>query len=620
MLPAKLPLKDRIFVSSDKRSLPTINMTSHNRPNVYKPWSEDNLYRAFLFHTEEGVSVRHAAERFGVPKSTLQDRVSGRVPFGKRSGPIKFLSDEEEVELVDFLCGCAAVGYPKSKMQVLSLVRSVIEKKGLDAKVTDGWWSSFKKRHGQLTLRAAESLSYTRAMSSSPQIISRYFDLLEKTLYDNDLMDKPMQIFNMDETGMPLDPSPMKIITTKGTKHPTSVTTGNKSQITVVSSCSASGYVLPPMVIFDRKILKPELTIGEVPGTLYGLSKNGWIDSELFEMWFTNHFLINIPPIRPILLIMDGHSTHYQPNIIRLAAVEKVILFCLPPNTTHLTQPLDKGCFSSLKYSWRRTCQKFLSEHPGRVVTRYDFSRIFSYAWFDSMTQANAISGFRCTGIYPFDRNAIQPSVTVANPTTTSLEEQTGLSFIPLYTCSPSVVSRKTNDDEDPSPMQYRQTSVTRSLANLDAIPPCIKVPEQRLKNCGRVLTSIENLKILERKEQEKNEKNRIQEMKKQARIDKRNKKVPPCIKPLKVPEKSSDNPSICKYYAGVGSCILGACTFMYFWFLCNLYAFMLQLLMLTIPFLLTMSGLFSKGGLRKDTTFLLQVVTVDGWKYTIQK
>ena len=41
--------------------------------------------------------------------------------------------------------------------------------------------------------------------------------------------------------------------------------------------------------------------------------------------------LSNASPLRPLLLILDGHSTHYQPSIIRLAASEQVILFCLPP-------------------------------------------------------------------------------------------------------------------------------------------------------------------------------------------------------------------------------------------------------------------------------------------------
>jgi len=46
---------------------------------------------------------------------------------------------------------------------------------------------------------------------------------------------------------------------------------------------------------------------------------------------------------------MDGHSSHYSPAAICLAAEQEVILLTLPPNTTHVTQPLDKGCFGPLK-------------------------------------------------------------------------------------------------------------------------------------------------------------------------------------------------------------------------------------------------------------------------------
>ena len=169
-------------------------------------------------------------------------------------------------------------------------------------------------------------------------------------LCDNDLMDKPAQIFNLDETGMP---SPPLVVARCGQKHPSAVGSGDKSKITVLLCCSAAGYALPPCVIFDRQKRNPKLTIGEVPGTVYGLSKKGWIDGELFDLWFSHHFLAHAPPMRPLLLLMDGHSCHYQPSVIRSAANEKVILFCLSPHTTHLTQPLDKGCFGPLKMHWQ---------------------------------------------------------------------------------------------------------------------------------------------------------------------------------------------------------------------------------------------------------------------------
>ena len=86
------------------------------RPKTYKSWNEDKLRQACM-EVQHGHSVRQAAETYmyGVPKSTLQDRVSGRVPFGAKSGPPSYsLTEEEEDELDSFLTSCASLGYARS--------------------------------------------------------------------------------------------------------------------------------------------------------------------------------------------------------------------------------------------------------------------------------------------------------------------------------------------------------------------------------------------------------------------------------------------------------------------------------------------------------------------------
>ena len=205
--------------------------------------------------------------------------------------------------------------------------------------------------HGisELLLRASVPLSKARAEAIDSEIINGYFDLLEKTMGKHDLQKKPCQVFNVDENCFPLAPKLLKAIHCSGEHSAHAINSGNKAQITVLACVSASGHSLPPMVIWDRKTLSPELTNGEMPGTIYGLSDKGWIDQELFKLWFHHHFLKYDPAVRPLLLLMDGHSSHYFPDTIHMAAKERVILFVLPPNTTHLTQPLDKGCFGPLK-------------------------------------------------------------------------------------------------------------------------------------------------------------------------------------------------------------------------------------------------------------------------------
>ena len=97
----------------------------------------------------------------------------------------------------------------------------------------------------------------------------------------------------------------------------------------------------------------------EVPGTSYGLSSKGWVDTELFRGWFTDHFLEHAVGVRPLLVLLDGHSSHYQPDLIRFARDHDIILFCLPPHTTHESQPLDASVFKPLKQNWQ-ACHEYV--------------------------------------------------------------------------------------------------------------------------------------------------------------------------------------------------------------------------------------------------------------------
>ena len=57
-------------------------------------------------------------------KSTLSDRVSGRVSFDSHSGPAHYLTDAEE--LVSFPCGAARMGYARTKRDVFAIVEEVV--------------------------------------------------------------------------------------------------------------------------------------------------------------------------------------------------------------------------------------------------------------------------------------------------------------------------------------------------------------------------------------------------------------------------------------------------------------------------------------------------------------
>ena len=59
-------------------------------------------------------------------------------------------------------------------------------------------------------------------------MVDRYFNLLKKVMVEYDLIGKPAQIFNVDESGMPLDPKPVKGVFSVGDKNPLGVGSGDK--------------------------------------------------------------------------------------------------------------------------------------------------------------------------------------------------------------------------------------------------------------------------------------------------------------------------------------------------------------------------------------------------------
>ena len=396
-----------------------------------KQWSEESMLGAIKAVQEGTLGVNRAALEFAVPKTTLKDRLSGRVIHGSSCGARPYLSKEEEKELVNFITTCSKMGYGKTRKEVLALVEAAIEKKGRELKnpISNGWWTRFQERWPNLRLRRGDPFSVARDKMTDRAIFENYFSLLRETLEEHGLKNRPGQIYNCDESGMPLEHTPPKTIAIKGTKKVRQITCGNKTQISILACGNAFGEVIPPMVIFSGKRFNFELSKGEVPGTIYGMSDSGWMDTELFYTWFANQFLKYASKERPLLLLLDGHSSHFTLQLVQLARENDVHIFCLPPHTTADSQPLDTSCFGPLKKHWAVSCHRYLSLHPGRVITKFQFSTLFSEAWEKGMSVSNIMSGFRCTGVCPFDPEAILKKLPSSDsPSTQDLSQLSSLS------------------------------------------------------------------------------------------------------------------------------------------------------------------------------------------------
>ena len=71
--------------------------------------------------------------------------------------------------------------------------------------------NNFKKRSPSLSLRSGDLTAVVRMNAVNPENVNTYFDLLEEVFDEYDFHNHPESIYNMDETGMPLQPQPPKL-------------------------------------------------------------------------------------------------------------------------------------------------------------------------------------------------------------------------------------------------------------------------------------------------------------------------------------------------------------------------------------------------------------------------
>ena len=71
------------------------------------------------------MTIGKIEKKFNLPKTTLHDRISGRVQHGTKPGPNPYLQADEKKALVKHLISAAKQGYGKTRKQVNMTVEMV---------------------------------------------------------------------------------------------------------------------------------------------------------------------------------------------------------------------------------------------------------------------------------------------------------------------------------------------------------------------------------------------------------------------------------------------------------------------------------------------------------------
>lgn len=147
---------------------------------------------------------------------------------------------------------------------------------------------------------------------------------------------------------------------------------------------------------------------GMPPGSdLYMNKKSSFINTELFMKWLREVFTPRKPE-GPVILILDGHTSHINDvDMLEYAEDNGIILLCLPSHTTQALQPLDRSFFKPLKTYYKKEAEMFMFSSKDKNINRNMIGKLIGPAWNKAATISNATSGFKATGIYPFNQTVI---------------------------------------------------------------------------------------------------------------------------------------------------------------------------------------------------------------------
>ncbi|XP_053298308.1 uncharacterized protein LOC128457575 isoform X3 [Pleuronectes platessa] len=374
-----------------------------------KKWTEEAMERALIEVKSGRCTVRQAAKEFAVPKSSLGDRVSGRVTPGSRSGPAQLITSADEELLVEFSLHMSKHGFPLTKQQLVSFASSIYKRQHRRvafSKLGQTWWLNFRKRQEKnIAIQPADNVVRGRTVCVRKEAVDQFFHLLGTVIDAHGLGDKPLQIFNCSETGFQLGRK--RVLVPKPASLGCRPVLGLRDHISVLACFSAAGEDIPPFIVYSKAYPGGVCykTQGP-PNALYGWSGSGCINSDLFKKWFLKHFLLHAPKQRPLLLIFDGHKSPVNLEVVEAARKEDVVLLCLPSHCSHILQPLNAGLFVLLRQRFAALLGEGCATDTHFAISKKEFSGVFKGTYQLAKEEEGARivkEGFSKCGIYPLN-------------------------------------------------------------------------------------------------------------------------------------------------------------------------------------------------------------------------
>lgn len=128
----------------------------------------------------------------------------------------------------------------------------------------------------------------------------------------------------------------------------------------------------------------------------------------------------------PIMYIVDGNRSHTCLQSIEKARELQIILVVLAPNATNVIQMADKVMFKPIKTAWNDLMFERRRQTQNENFPIESFAPMLKRANDRAVNAELVQTGFRVTGWYPFDKNAVDYSLCLSENTNQPIDFSEG--------------------------------------------------------------------------------------------------------------------------------------------------------------------------------------------------
>ena len=146
-----------------------------------------------------GSSQRLAAQRWGVPRSTLQDRIQGGQTHKIGAKALQRLSQAQERHLCQWAITQDALGLAPSHNQVREFAQRVLTANGDHKPLGKKWMTGFLRRNPEIKTMRGKRIDSIRTNGASTERIKGFFAILAIPIVKEI---PPQDRYNIDETGI----------------------------------------------------------------------------------------------------------------------------------------------------------------------------------------------------------------------------------------------------------------------------------------------------------------------------------------------------------------------------------------------------------------------------------